>query len=140
NPEYGVGDMVVLTNGGWQEMSVSDGSLTTRVDPAIADPTLWLGALGVSGLTAYVGLFDVGDLEPSDTGAGSAASGAVGAMVGQIAKARGCRTIGIAGGKAKCDYIRDDLGFDAVVNYQAADFDEALAAACAGGIDLFFDN
>lgn len=140
NPAYREGERVVLTAGGWQEMSISDGSLTTRIDEEKAPATLWLGALGVSGLTAYVGLVDVGALKSEDVVAVSAASGAVGAMVGQIAKARGCRVIGIAGGADKCRYLREELGFDAAVDYRAADYEAALPAACAGGVDLFFDN
>jgi NADPH-dependent curcumin reductase CurA len=140
HPGYAVGDTVVLTAGGWQEVTISDGSLTTRVDLSVAPPTHWLGALGVSGLSAYVGLIDVGHIQPTDCVAVSAASGAVGAMVGQIAKAMGCRVVGIAGGAEKCAYIKDELGFDEAVDYRAADFESALANACAGEIDLFFDN
>jgi NADPH-dependent curcumin reductase CurA len=140
NPRYKEGERVVLTAGGWQEMSVSDGSLTTRIDETKAGATQWLGALGVSGLTAYVGLFDVGGLKPNDRVAVSAASGAVGAMACQIAKAKGCHVVGIAGGPEKCRYLVDELGLDAAVDYRAADYGKALDEACAAGVDLFFDN
>lgn len=140
HPDYRVGETVVLTDGGWQEFSISNGSLTSRVAAGDVPDTLWLGALGVSGLTAYVGLIDVGGAKPSETVLVSAAAGAVGAMVGQIAKALGCRVVGVAGGAAKCSYIRDELGFDAAVDYRAADFADALRGAVPDGCDLFFDN
>lgn len=140
NPNFAIGDMVALTSGGWQEMSVSDGTLTQRVDEALAKSTYFLGALGVSGFTAYAGLFGVGGLKPSDTVAVTAAAGGVGAMVGQIAKASGCKVIGIAGGPKKCRFIKADLGFDAVVDYRGPDYEAALEAASKDGIDLFFDN
>lgn len=140
HPGYAVGAKVVLTAGGWQEMSVSDGSLTTPVDTSLAKESLWLGALGVSGLTAYAGLIGVGQIRPGDRVAVTAASGAVGAMAGQIARAFGCHVIGIAGGAEKCGYIRQELGFEAAVDYRSPAYDNELRQACADGIDLFFDN
>lgn len=140
HPDFEPGDRVVLTAGGWQEISVSDATLARRIEPGLAAETCWLGALGVSGFTAYAGLIGVGAVAATDTVVVSAASGAVGSMAAQIARAKGARVIGIAGGAAKCAYLRDDLRLDGAVDYKAADFDDALAAACGGGVDLYFDN
>jgi len=110
-----------------------------KIDVALAPPTTWLNALGMPGMTAYFGLFDVGAAKQGDTVVISGAAGAVGATAGQLAKQRGCRVIGIAGGAEKCAYLRE-LGFDAALDYKTGDLKAALKEACGGGIDVFFDN
>ncbi|MCB1745072.1 MAG: NADP-dependent oxidoreductase, partial [Gammaproteobacteria bacterium] len=99
-----------------------------------------LGVLGMPGLTAYTGLLNIGQPQPGETVVVAAASGAVGSMVGQIARLKGCRTVGIAGGPEKCRYVVEQLGFDACVNHHADDFEARLAAACGDGIDVYFEN
>lgn len=140
HPDYRIGETVVLTAGGWQEMSVCDGTLVRRVDESVAPATYWLGALGVSGLTAYAGLMEVGALTPGETVVVSAASGGVGSVAAQIARASGCHVIGIAGGAAKCRSLLEELRLDAAVDYKAPTFADALRSACEGGVDLYFDN
>ncbi len=125
---------------GWQEYVVSEGQNLRRLDPQQAPLSTALGILGMPGLTAYFGLFEVGCPEPGDTVVVSAASGAVGAVVGQLAKMAGCRVVGIAGTEAKLDYIVHELGFDQGVNYRDDDFPDRLAAACPGGVNVYFDN
>jgi NADPH-dependent curcumin reductase CurA len=136
--DFLVGDIVVLTDGGWQTHVVSDGSSAQKVDTAIAPASVWLGALGVSGLTAYAGLMEVAGLTPADTLLVSAASGAVGSSAGQIAKAIGCRVVGIAGGARKVAHVRDTLGFDDCLDYRSASFAQDMEAA--GGFSVYFDN
>ena len=111
-----------------------------KVDPSLAPLPRFLGALGMPGMTAYFGLLEVGRPEQGETVVVSAAAGAVGAVAGQIAKIKGCRVVGIAGGAEKCRYVSDELGFDAVVDYKAGDVGAALAEACPDGIDVYFDN
>src|SRR5271169_1007800 len=108
--------------------------------PAAAPVSTALGALGMPGMTAYAGLLEIGRPQAGETVAVAAASGAVGSVVGQIAKIRGCRAVGIAGGADKCRFVVDTLGFDACVDHRAPDFRDALAAACPGGIDVYFEN
>lgn len=134
------GDQVMSISGGWQDYSVSRGAGLDRIDTAVAPPTVWLGALGTSGMTAWIGLLRIGQAKPGDTVVVSAASGGVGAMVGQIAKLKGCRAVGIAGGEAKVRHVVDDLGFDACVDYRSADYGDALQHACPDGIDVYFEN
>ena len=112
----------------------------TKIDTSLAPPETWLGVLGMPGMTAYFGLLDVGALKAGDTVVVSAASGAVGGLVAQIAKLKGCRTIGIAGGPEKCAYLTEELGLDAAVDYKNENVLKALAAACPKGIDIYFDN
>ncbi|ETF04296.1 2-alkenal reductase [Advenella kashmirensis W13003] len=140
NPLYREGDVVMIQDGGWQEYSISDGHAVTKVESDIAPLTVWLGALGTSGMTAYVGLLDFGLPQMGETVVVSAASGAVGSMVGQIARIKGCRVVGIAGGQEKMTHLRRDFGYDAAVDYKDAAFDEALREACSAGIDVYFDN
>lgn len=140
NEAFPEGAAVVTMSGGWQTHSVSDGAGVALIDPSVAPPTVWLGALGTSGQTAYVGLLHIGGVKPGDTVVVSAASGGVGSNVGQIAKLKDCRAVGIAGGPAKCRHVVEDLGFDACVDYRAPDFAEALRQACPGGIDVYFEN
>ncbi len=139
NPKFAVGDIVVGSNG-WQDYAVSSGAGLRELDPAVAPVTTALGVLGMPGMTAYFGLLEIGQPKPGETVVVAAASGAVGSVVGQIAKIRGCRAIGIAGGADKCRFVMDTLGFDACVDHRASDFYEVLAAACPAGIDVYFEN
>ncbi|WP_411880551.1 NADP-dependent oxidoreductase [Polaromonas sp. YR568] len=138
HPQYRVGDLV-LANTGWQDYAVSDGSDLQAISD-MARPSLALGALGMPGFTAHVGLLDFGQPHAGETVVVAAATGAVGAMVGQIAKLKGARVVGIAGGADKCRQAVDELGFDACVDRHAPRFGEALAAACPAGIDVYFEN
>lgn len=125
---------------GVQQFAVSDGQGVTRVDPRLGKPSMYLGVLGLTGLTAYFGLFDHGKPMAGDTLVVSAAAGAVGSVVGQIGKINGCRVVGIAGGAEKCAYVKDELGFDDVIDYKNDNIREALARTCPSGIDIYFDN
>ena len=136
---YAAGD-IVLTANGWQDYALSDGAGVRRLDPADAPVSTALGVLGMPGHTAYVGLLDHGRPRPGETVVVSAASGAVGAVVGQIARIEGCRVVGVAGAPEKCAYVTDELGFDACVSHRADDLPDALRAACPGGIDVYFEN
>jgi NADPH-dependent curcumin reductase len=133
------GDLVAGYDG-WQEYGVSDGADLRPLDAAAAPITAALGVLGMPGLTAYVGLLDIGQPQAGETVVVSAASGAVGSVVGQIAKIKGCRAVGVAGSKEKCDYVERELGFDACVNHRNDDLPRALAAACPSGVDVYFEN
>ena len=139
NPDFAVGD-VVLGNAGWQEYVISDGSDLRKLDPSLGPVSYALGVLGMPGLTAYVGLLDIGQPKAGETVVVSAASGAVGQVVGQIAKLKGCRVVGVAGSAEKCDYVTDELGFDAAVNYKLDSFEGDLEAACPDGIDVYFES
>jgi len=139
NPQFAVGDSV-LGMLGVQEYALSDGAGLTRIDPGIAPVQVFLGVLGMPGMTAYFGLLEIGRPQPGETVVVSGAAGAVGAVVGQIAKIKGCRVVGIAGGAAKCDYLRKVLGFDAAIDYKTEDVKAALGQACPRGIDVYFDN
>ena len=119
---------------------MSEGQNLRRLDPKPAPISTALGILGMPGLTAYFGLFEIGRPEPGDTVVVSAASGAVGAVVGQLAKMAGCRVVGIAGTAAKIDYIVNELGFDQGVNYRDEEFPDRLAGACPEGVNVYFDN
>ncbi|HQT64123.1 MAG: NADP-dependent oxidoreductase [Acidocella sp. 20-57-95] len=112
----------------------------TKIDPRLAPLPVFLNVLGMTGMTAYFGLLDVGEPKEGDTVVVSGAAGAVGATVGQIAKIKGCRVVGIAGGAQKCAFLTNELGFDAAVDYKSADFKKELKAACPNGIDVYFDN
>lgn len=141
HPKFAVGEIVVGANFGWQSHALSNGAGVTKVDPALAPISTALGVLGMPGLTAYFGLLEVGRPRPGETVVVSAASGAVGAVVGQIAKISGCRVVGIVGADEKAAYIRDELGFDATINYRTApDLSQAIAAACPAGVDVYFEN
>jgi NADPH-dependent curcumin reductase CurA len=140
HPRFAAGD-VVEGRLGWQEYAVSDGKGVRRIDPSIAPISTAVGVLGMPGLTAYFGLLEVGQPKSGETVVVSAASGAVGGVVGQIAKLKGCRAVGLAGSDAKVDHLTRELGYDAGINYRtASDIDAALRAACPGGIDVYFDN
>jgi NADPH-dependent curcumin reductase len=139
HPKFAAGDIVV-GSGGWQEFALSNGTGLRKLDPAAAPISTALGVLGMPGMTAYVGLAEIGQPKPGETVVVAAASGAVGSVVGQIAKIKGCRAVGIAGGADKCRFVVDTLGFDACVDHRGADFRDALAAACPAGIDVYFEN
>jgi NADPH-dependent curcumin reductase CurA len=134
------GDLVIGTLG-WQDYAVAPAAYLRKVDPTLAPITTALGVLGMPGLTAYFGLLDIGQPKAGETVVVSGAAGAVGMVVGQIAKIHGCRVVGIAGGETKTRYLREQLGFDAAINYKGSQtLDEALAAACPEGVDVYFDN
>ncbi|MET3133115.1 NADPH-dependent curcumin reductase CurA [Oxalobacteraceae bacterium GrIS 1.11] len=139
NPAFAVGQHVSGLLG-VQEYAISDGKGLNKVDPALAPLPLYLGALGMPGLTAYFGLLDVGQPKAGDTVVVSGAAGAVGTLVGQIAKIKGARVVGIAGGADKCRYLVEVLGFDAAIDYKNEDVSAALLRHCPQGADVFFDN
>src|SRR5271166_6823684 len=136
---YKAGDIVVVGTG-WQEYSLSDGEGVQKVDPALGPISYALGVLGMPGLTAYTGLLNIGKPQPEETLVVAAASGAVGSVVGQIAKVKGCRVIGIAGGEQKCRFVKEELGFDGCLDHRQPDLAERLQAACPNGIDIYFEN
>ena len=139
NAAFAAGDYVT----GWagvQEYSLSDGNGLTKVDPRLAPLPVYLGTLGMPGMTAYFGLLDVGKPQPGDTVVVSGAAGAVGTVVGQIAKIKGCRAVGIAGGADKCRYLTEQLGFDAAIDYKAGDVKDGLRQHCPQGVNVYFDN
>jgi hypothetical protein len=142
NPAFKVGDAVQGLFGVQQFAIVkaADANTVNKVDPSQAPLQRWIGGLGMPGWTAYFGLLDVGKPKPGETVVVSAASGAVGSIVGQIAKIKGCRAVGIAGGADKCRYVVEDLGFDACVDYKAGKLAADLKAACPNGIDVNFEN
>ena len=139
DPAFAVGDSVVGTTG-VQQYALGRASDFTKVDPRLAPLPVYLGTLGMPGLTAYFGLLDIGKPQPGQTVVVSGAAGAVGAVVGQVAKLHGCRVVGIAGGPEKCAYVRDELGFDVAIDYKGEELYGALAKACPNGIDVYFDN
>ncbi|WP_276330444.1 NADP-dependent oxidoreductase [Stella humosa] len=131
---------IVLSHSGWQSYAVARGDHLRKLDPAAAPISTALGVLGMPGFTAYSGLLTIGQPKPGETVVVAAASGAVGSAVGQIAKIKGARAVGIAGGPEKCAFARNELGFDAVIDHRAPDIAAQLAAACPGGIDVYFEN
>lgn len=137
--KFAVGDYVSGMFG-VQEYAVSNGKQVSKIDPKIAPLPVYLSALGMVGMTAYFGLLDVGKPKSGDTVVVSGAAGATGSLVGQIAKLKGCRVIGIAGGAEKCNYLTQTLGFDAAIDYKSADLRSALQQHCPQGIDIYFDN
>ena len=139
HPEYEAGDCVSGAFG-VQRFAVSDGSGVRRVDTGLAPAPVHLGTLGLSGLTAYFGLLDIGRPEPGQTVVVSGAAGSVGSVVGQIARIKGARAVGIAGGPAKCEWLVRELGFDAAIDYKAGDLGAALREQTPGRVDVFFDN
>ena len=138
DPAFAVGDHVVGMLG-VQEYAVSKGKHLTKVDPRLAPLPVYLGTLGMPGMTAYFGLLEVGKPKAGDTVVVSGAAGAVGQVVGQVAKIKGCRVVGIAGGSDKCDYLRS-IGFDAAIDYKHEDVLAALKEHCPKGVDVYFDN
>ncbi|MGQ8704515.1 NADP-dependent oxidoreductase [Serratia sp. TSA_198.1] len=139
HPNFKPGDWV-LGYDGWQDYALSDGSGLRNLGAQQTQPSRLLGVLGMPGFTAYMGLLDIGRPQPGETLVVAAASGAVGSVVGQVAKLKGCRVVGVAGGAEKCRYVVEELGFDACVDHRAADFAEQLAAACPQGIDIYYEN
>jgi hypothetical protein len=139
HPGFKEGDLVAGSFG-VQRYAISDGKGVRKVDTRFAPLETYLGALGMPGMTAYFGLLDIGKPQPGETVVVSGAAGAVGSVVGQIAKIKGCRTVGIAGGADKCAYLTGKLGFDAAIDYKAGDVKAALKAQCPDGIHVYFDN
>jgi len=139
HPDFKAGD-TVYGSLGIQEYVTLDGKGLTRIDTKFASAPVFLGALGMPGMTAYFGLLDIGKPQPGQTVVVSGAAGAVGTVVGQIAKIKGCRVVGIAGGQEKCDYLVRELGFDAALDYKSEDVKKSLKAACPKGVDVYFDN
>ena len=137
--DYAVGD-IVLSPSGWQTHALSQGKLARKIDSSIAPVSTALGVLGMPGMTAYTGLDEIGKPKVGETVVVSAASGAVGSAVGQIARIKGARAIGIAGGPDKCRYVTEQLGFDACLDHRAPDLLGRLKAACPNGIDVYFEN
>jgi NADPH-dependent curcumin reductase len=138
-PAFRAGDLV-LANAGWQDYGLSDGHDLVKIDASMPQPSCALGVLGMPGLTAYVGLLDIGQPKAGETVVVAAATGAVGAVVGQIARIKGCRVVGVAGGREKCDYARHTLGFDDCLDHRAPELRERLASACPEGIDVYFES
>ncbi len=139
HPGFAVGDLVMGYTG-WQSYCLSDGQRLSKLDPALTQPSLALGVLGMPGFTAYMGLLNIGQPKAGETVVVGAASGAVGSAVGQIAKLKGCRAVGVAGGADKCRFVVEELGFDACIDRNEPDLRGALAAACPQGIDVYFEN
>lgn len=139
HPKFKVGDAVQGLLG-VQQYAISDGDRVVKVDLTKAPIERWIGGLGMPGWTAYFGLLEVGQPKAGETVVVSAASGAVGSIVGQIAKIKGCRAVGIAGGPDKCKYVVEQLGFDACVDYKAGNLAKDLKAACPDGVDVYFEN
>jgi NADPH-dependent curcumin reductase CurA len=139
NPKYVAGDKVVGMLG-WAEMGVADGAMLRKIDTTHVPLSAWLGSVGMPGMTAWYGLTQIMQPKAGETIVVSAASGAVGSVVGQLAKLRGCRAVGIAGGAEKCAYVVKELGFDACIDYKAGNLEADLAAATPDGIDAVFEN
>src|SRR6478736_5685622 len=139
NPDFAAGD-VVLAPTGWQTHAVSDGKGLRKIDPKLAPLSTALGILGMPGMTAYAGLLEIGKPQPGETVVVAAASGPVGSAVGQIAKIKGARAVGIAGGKEKCDYVKRELGFDDCLDHRDPNLAAKLKEACPKNIDVYFEN
>ena len=138
-PGHAAGDLV-LAGSGWQDYALSNGKEVVNLGTAPDRPSWALGVLGMPGYTAYAGLLYLGEPRPGETVVVAAASGPVGSTVGQIARIKGCRVVGVAGGPEKCAHVRDVLGFDACIDHHAEDFAKQLAQACPDGIDVYFEN
>ncbi|MGY4489853.1 NADP-dependent oxidoreductase [Pseudomonas sp. TE3610] len=139
HPKYQVGDQVVGMTG-WQSHSISNGDDLIVLPAGIPNPSLALGVLGMPGMTAYMGLTHIGQPKAGETVVVAAASGAVGSVVGQVAKLKGLKVVGVAGGADKCRYVVDELGFDACLDHKSPTFAQDLAKACDKGIDIYFEN
>src|SRR6516162_9412876 len=139
NAAFKKGD-IVLSRVGWQTHALSDGRGLSKIDPQLAPISTAIGVLGMPGMTAYMGLLEIGKPQPGETVVVAAASGAVGSVVGQIARIKGAYVVGIAGGPEKCRYVTEELGFDACIDHRASDFVGRLAATCPRGIDVYFEN
>ena len=139
HPDFRPGDRV-LAYSGWQEYEVTSGHSLLKLSANIEPPSYALGVLGMPGFTAFIGLLDLAEPKPGETLVVAAATGAVGSVVGQIGKLRGCRVIGIAGGAEKCAWAVHELGFDDCIDHRSTTLDAQLAAACPGGIDIYYEN
>jgi len=139
NPKFKPGDLVT-SNAGWQDYTLSDGRDLFALPANMPQPSQAIGVLGMPSFTGYMGLLDIGAPKPGETVAVAAATGGVGSVVGQVARLKGCRAVGIAGGPDKCDYAVTELGFDACVDHTDPDFRAKLATACPKGIDVYFEN
>lgn len=139
HPDLAVGDHVTGLLG-VQEYAIANGAAVMKVDASLAPLPVYLGTLGMPGMTAYFGLLDIGHPAEGETVLVSGAAGAVGGLVGQIAKLKGARAVGIAGGAEKCAHVVGELGFDAAIDYKAQDLDAALSEHCPNGVDVYFDN
>ena len=144
NPHFSVGDLLSHSLGVQEYSTLSEGQIERsgvfKIDMALGSITQWLNLLGMPGMTGYFGLLDVGQPKAGDTVVVSGAAGAVGQTVGQLAKIKGCRVVGIAGGRAKCDWVVDALGFDACIDYKAGEVKAGLKTHCPEGVDIYFDN
>ncbi|MFA7556053.1 MAG: zinc-binding dehydrogenase [Spongiibacteraceae bacterium] len=138
-PDFKTGDLVLSFNG-WQDYAIAEAADLTKLDSKMPQPSMALGVLGMPGFTAYMGLLDIGQPKAGETVVVAAASGAVGSVVGQIAKLKGCRVVGIAGGAQKCRFVTEQLGFDACIDHHSADLKQQLSAACPNGIDVYFES
>lgn len=136
---YKPGD-TVLARSGWQDYAVSDGTGDVNLGTDVVNPSWYLGILGMPGYTAYAGLLKIGEPKPGETVVVAAASGPVGATVGQIARLKGCHVVGVAGGPDKCSHLKDNLKFDHCLDHKSNDFAEELASVCPNGIDVYFEN
>lgn len=139
NPKFQEGDLVVGSTG-WQSHSISDGHNIMAIPSGLPSPSMALGVLGMPGMTAYMGLMDIGQPKAGETLVVAAASGAVGSVVGQVAKLKGLRVVGVAGGADKCRYVVEELGFDACIDHKSPDFANDLALACPKGVDIYYEN
>jgi NADPH-dependent curcumin reductase CurA len=139
NAAFAAGDHVYGPFG-VQEYAITNGQGITKVDPKIAPLPVYLGALGMPGMTAYFALLETGELKTGDVVVMSAAAGAVGSVAGQIAKIKGCPVVGIVGGPEKCRFVKEELGFDAAIDYKSEDVTSAIAQHCPKGVDVYFDN
>ena len=139
HPDWSIGDWV-LSYAGWQTHALSDGRGLRRLDPSAAPVSAALGVLGMPGFTAYAGLLEIGRPQPGDTVVVAAATGPVGSAVGQIARLKGARAVGVAGGPEKCRALLEEFGFDAAVDHRSASFADDLAAAVPDGLDVYFEN
>jgi NADPH-dependent curcumin reductase len=144
NPKFAVGDLVSAGLGVQEYMLIAEDQIKRagmfKIDPRLGTPNQWLNVLGMPGMTGYFGLLDIGLPKPGETVVVSGAAGAVGQTVGQLAKIKGCRVVGIAGGRAKCDWVVNELGFDACIDYKAGNVKAGLKEHCPKGVDVYFDN
>jgi NADPH-dependent curcumin reductase CurA len=139
HPDFAVGDWVLSQNG-WQKYDLSDGKGIFKLDAQLEHPSYALGVLGMPGFTAYMGLLEIGQPKAGETVVVAAATGAVGSVVGQIAKLKGCHVVGIAGGEKKCKYAVEEFGFDACIDHRDPALKDLLAKACSKGIDVYFES
>ncbi|RZS90470.1 NADP-dependent oxidoreductase [Aquimarina brevivitae] len=139
HPKFKEGDFITGW-GGVQQYTVTNGENWHKVDPNLAPLPMYIGTLGMPGMTAYFGILEVGKIKEGDVVLVSGAAGAVGSIVGQIAKIKGCKVIGIAGGEKKCKYVKEELGFDGVIDYKSEELHAAIKRECPKGIDVYYDN